>query len=668
MPPKQVVSIDPDTIYRKETPLRQKKFPSRRRSLRSSAVGVPAPVRQQSTLTQQPDWIVSRTSQTSDEEYEEDELQKSRPTRKKRKSSGDGKKQTTMSQYVPSSFSGEQQYHGPARHLLTRVLQHDQSHGIRESHLSSSFGQDQDQIMQQSSSGQDEERVDSAFSKPQVRPRSSPSPELSAPAMHLRTPKRRLVSEIPSSNTPQSAIVSICKYQTTRSPERSPLKGRSINNPLDTARMSPVPESPIKPISPFRISPIKPQNRPVFIIPDKPPTLQHRSTIPDSEDTPTQVTPFKKAKFRSQVPDTQMDMFGEEIDPITATQYAAGNYTQHGGETYYAENDNYSYNFDPVCSALDRDAARFMQTQRLRDQVSYQVFHKAQMFSEVEDEQIQGAEVPGRATIQQSQELGDELPVLPSHQQHTEEEPDDPPTQSPQSSPHRPKSQYQSDEIEELDLTGDVILPKNSAVEIIRIASSPSSKSVSSGKYPSSPPLVVENDARIRAEAETQRVATERNSSPPLVIHLPIAPSQVSTIGGTQLNHFISSHGRASALLSSSPPPLPPSTSSPPPEARQHLRKFLQMYDSDSEDDADTPQPPLQEDNDDDNDEEEGMDFDFVSQSHWEDDDHVRSEHDDEFEDGDEDHTRLSDILPDTLLDFSLPPPPTQSSVRSSRA
>ncbi|THY88917.1 hypothetical protein D6C92_07427 [Aureobasidium pullulans] len=710
MPPKQV-RVDSDTIYRSETPLRQKKFPNRRRSVRSSGVSTPAPLRQQSTLTQQPHWPVSRTSPASGEDiedynedddgaYEEDELERSKPKRKKRKSEGnsDGKKQTTMTQFVPSSFIGER-YDGPAD-LLVQFAQPDSFDGVRDSQSQPLLHnmQDMDQADEEMNDVEDEdaevemddesiqqkghsqrthtsselgdERVDSAFPKQQARLR--PSPELSVPVMHLRTPKRRFMSEIPSSNTPQSAIISICSAKTMRSPDRSPLRSKSINawsqhhSPEDT-RMSPVPESPVKPISPFRLSPVK--RRATFLVPDKPPTLQHRSTIPDSEDTATQVTPFKKAKFRSQIPDTQMDMFGEEIDPVTETQYPVDNYTQYGG-TYYAEND-YSYNIDPVCSALDRDAARFLQTQRLRDQAGYDAFHKAQSFSQAEEDQaeqqaeearIERNEEPIPGTVQ-SQELGDDLHV-PASQHETPEEEDDPPTQSPHSSPQPPHRPYESDDIEELDLTGDIILPKTSMREVIQIQSSPTSKSVSSGKYPSSPPLVVENDARLRAEAEERLNNAERRSSPPLPIILPIPLSQASTVGGTQLFHSLHKFGKMTAYVSSSPPPQPPSTSSPPPEAR-HLRKFLAMYDSDDDDedgiDEEQPQLPKYDDGDDD------MDLDFVPQRRREQDQEPEFE-DDNVSEHDGIHTRLRDLLPDTLLDFSLPPPPTQSSVRSTRS
>ncbi|CAD0043445.1 unnamed protein product [Aureobasidium pullulans] len=679
MPPKQV-RVDSDTIYRSETPLRQKKFPNRRRSVRSSGVSTPAPLRQQSTLTQQPHWP------DEDGAYEEDELERSRPKRKKRKSEGnsDGKKQTTMTQFVPSSFIGER-YDGPAD-LLVQFAQPDSFDGVRDSQSQpvlnciQDIDQDDEDVnaveekdvevddddTQQkghsqrthTSSELGDERVDSAFPKQQARLR--PSPELSVPVMHLRTPKRRFMSEIPSSNTPQSAIISICSAKTMRSPDRSPLRSKSINawsqhrSPEDT-RMSPVPESPVKPISPFRLSPVK--RRATFLVPDKPPALQHRSTIPDSEDTATQ------AKFRSQIPDTQMDMFGEEIDPVTETQYPVDTYTQYGG-TYYAEND-YSYNIDPVCSALDRDAARFLQTQRLRDQAGYDAFHKAQSFSQAEEDQagqqaeearIERNEEPIPGTVQ-SQELGDDLPV-PASQHETPEEEDDPPTQSPRSSPQPPHRPYESDDIEELDLTGDIILPKTSVREVIQIQSSPTSKSVSSGKYPSSPPLVVENDARLRAEVE------ERRSSPPLPIILPIPPSQASTVGGTQLFQSLHKFGKMTAYVSSSPPPQPPSTSSPPPEAK-HLRRFLAMYDSDDDDeddiDEEQPQLPNYDDGDDD------MDLDFVPQRRREQDQEPVSE-DDNVSEHDGNHTRLRDLLPDTLLDFSLPPPPTQSSVRSTRS
>ncbi|KAI4751537.1 hypothetical protein E4T52_15373 [Aureobasidium sp. EXF-3400] len=712
MPPRQV-RVNSETVYRSETPLRQKKFPNRRRTAQASGVRTPAPLREQSTLTQQPHWTVSRSSPNAELEDEiededkdyEDELERSRPRRKKRKSETDGKKQTTMTQFVPSSFIGER-YDGAAE-LLLQFGDIGSFDGVRDSqsqpildkhnntleadvvgnydgsadvapHSDAEMQQDEEEHSQrtQSSSDHGEERIDSVFAKQQARQR--PSPELPISAMTLRTPRRKFKSEIPSSNTPQSAIISICSAKSMRSPERSPLRNKSINaysqsHAVEDIRMSPVPESPTKPISPFRLSPVK--NRPTFRIPDKPPTLQHRSTIPDSEDTATQVTPFKQNKFRSQIPDTQMDMFGEEVAAVTETQLPVEGYTQYLGGTYYAENDDYDYSFDPVCSALDRDAARFMQTQLHRDRTAYDAFHKTRSFSQAEEQQVETEAEPKQVdgyrdsnlvTAQQSQELGDELPVSNPRHEQPEQEYEDPPTQSPRSSPQQPPQiTYESDEIEEIDLSGDIILPKTGLREVIQIASSPNSKSVSSGKYPSSPPLVVENDARLRAEAEAQELLnnTERHSSPPLPIILPIQPSQVSTVGGTQLFHSLKRHTQKAALLSSSPPPLPPSTSSPPFEAKQRFRKFLDMYDSDEEDGMDKDEPELP----DYCEEDDGMDLDFAPQRHRDIDQAVGNGHDDESE-GEGGHSRLRDILPDTLFDFSLPPPPTQSSVRSTRS
>lgn len=569
-----------------------------------------------------------------------------------------------MTQYVPSSFVEEQDE-------SMRQWQYDSFDGVRDSQSSpaSDAGRDEgDRVTLMASNDleqqeQDEERVDSALPKARRR-RKSPSPELSAPIMQLRTPRRRFKSEIPSSNTPQSAILSISAAKSMRSPERSPLRTKSTNvwprHPSPhKAEMSPVPESPVKPVSPFHISPVK--NRPVFRVPNKPPSLQHRSTIPDSEDTATQITPAKKAKFRSQVPDTQFEMFGEEVAPITETQFPLATYTQYGGETYYAENDEY-HDFDPVCSALDRDAARYMQTQRLREQLRQDAFRNALSFTQTEPD-----EQPDQVPAEQSQELGDHVRMPDTDHGHANAEPDDPPTQSPHSSPHPPQVQHESDEIEELDLTGDVITPKNSVLQVIRIASSPSSKSISSGKYPSSPPLAAENGPPLQPIPDSVKASLQRHSSPPLpVLNVAIPPSQVSTVGGTQFLHHTSKQNKGLVYVSSSPPALPPSTSSPPPEARQQLRKLLQVYDSEDEEDIDIEDSQsFYQDG-----ENQDLDLDFVPRNQ-DDEDHEKS--DDGADDVEEsEHTlnrsRLRDILPDTLLDFSLPPPPpTQSSLRSLR-
>jgi hypothetical protein len=65
--------------------------------------------------------------------------------------------------------------------------------------------------------------------------------------------------------------------------------------------------------------------------------------------------------------------------------------------------------------------------------------------------------------------------------------------------------------------------------------------------------------------------------------------------------------------------------------------------------------------------EDDGMDLDFAPQRPPDIDCTVGNDHEDESED-EGGYSRLRDILPDTLFDFSLPPPPTQSSARSTRS
>ena len=89
------------------------------------------------------------------------------------------------------------------------------------------------------------------------------------------------------------------------------------------------------------------------------------------------------------------------------------------------------------------------------------------------------------------------------------------------------------------------------------------------------------------------------------------------------------------------------------------------MYDSDDdEDDMNKDEPELPDDAEE---EEDGMDLDLAPQRHRETDNAVGNDREDDSED-EGGYSRLRDILPDTLFDFSLPPPPTQSSVRSTRS
>jgi hypothetical protein len=86
------------------------------------------------------------------------------------------------------------------------------------------------------------------------------------------------------------------------------------------------------------------------------------------------------------------------------------------------------------------------------------------------------------------------------------------------------------------------------------------------------------------------------------------------------------------------------------------------MYDSDEDDmDKDELEPPNH------GEEEDDMDLDFAPQRPHNMYRAVEHNHEDESED-EGGYSRLRDILPDTLFDFSLPPPPTQSSVRSTRS
>lgn len=199
---------------------------------------------------------------------------------------------------------------------------------------------------------------------------------------------------------------------------------------------------------------------------------------------------------------------------------------------------------------------------------------------------------------------------------------------------------------------------------MIRIASSiaPSSDSINSDKYPSSPPL---------GPSDPEVLPT---SSPPL---LPVpgasrkvlAPSQISTVAGTQ-GGWLKREGLETVLgagLDTSTPPLPPSTSSPMTSGGMRIKVM------DSEDEEE--EVVFADDGDDDGDLDVGVSFwgRGEDEERNEDADEVMHEEneaeedEDEEDEGDTTIRDLRDILPDTLLDFSLPPPPpTQSSVRSS--
>ncbi|KAF1349658.1 hypothetical protein BDV97DRAFT_398486 [Delphinella strobiligena] len=389
-----------DTAYSSESVLKQKTFPDRRSHVKNRR-SLPAKIERQSTLTQR--WSFDGGSSQGhndddadeiedfeDEEYGAQEPKKKRrktlPTRSgKKKDKGVGKGQNTMTQmgYVSFSSNVEDQHDdGGEERVMFTASDEDEDERVPESVTS----QDDTTIARRVGGRIRSEELGNDVGDALVRPLSGPSPEIELSLSHPTTPKKTFPAEIPSSNTPQSAIMwSTHSRATHRSPSKSPLKNRSMNV-LDspTRALRPIPETPAKEAASF--SPWSVTKTPIFRVPALParrvsvakptPRLERRSTIPDSDDMLVEETQhFKSSKLvtarrlkrvPSTIQDTQFDVLGLEVTDDMEIDDEQDD-DQQVNDAYGGTMDcSYPY-YDTVASALDRDAARYMQTQRLKD-------------------------------------------------------------------------------------------------------------------------------------------------------------------------------------------------------------------------------------------------------------------------------------------------------------
>lgn len=384
-------------VHSSGSALKQKTFPDRRSHVKNRR-SLPAKIERQSTLTQR--WSFDgESSQLQDDEDEiedfEDEEYGLHETKKKRrktlpsgknKNKGVGKGQNTMTQMGYVSFSSNVEDQNDLEdedRVMITASDEDEDERVPESVTS----QDDTAIAMANGGRIESEELGNDVGNAVVRPRKGPSPEFELSLGHLTTPKKTFPDEIPSSNTPQSAIMWLIRSRaTTRSPSKSPLRNRSMNvldSPLRALR--PIQETPAKEAVSF--SPWSITKTPIFRVPALParrvsvakttPTLERRSTIPDSDDmlveetqqfksSPKVVSARRLKRIPSTIQDTQFDSLGLEVTDDMETDDEQDDDEQANYGYGGTMDCTYPY-YDTVASALDRDAARYMQTQRLKD-------------------------------------------------------------------------------------------------------------------------------------------------------------------------------------------------------------------------------------------------------------------------------------------------------------
>jgi len=403
-----------------------------------------------------------------------------------------------------------------------------------------------------------------------------------------QTPIKKIKHEIPSSQTPQSIYLSGRTRRQLYSPQRSPLKEKSDNvqatpryGQLRTIRQA------------STELPLSPPDRATFHKPAVP-KLRHTQTIPDSEDNgtlealETQKTRSPDLKrVRSTIEDSQFESLGEEItfsldrahqQFVAETQaFRRPDVTARDRivqETQYEtlasdleddDDDEEAYpDFDPACSALDRDAARFMQTQRLlnarRILQSQKDWHPDIVFHTVEPPIV----VEPHKSI-----LGEA--------RHKEDDDDD---DAASDRTHSIESTPELNYIARTDYVARPFGPLPGNIETIDLTSTPPPAPISSTQDDIPTPHVAERVPDARPEI--------MHSSPP-----PIPPSQATTVDGTQLpRSSIVQHPHLDRRPSLDPPsenmtssPLPHNPSSPyhkhAPES-YHRRSSFSLYTSDS--------------------------------------------------------------------------------------
>lgn len=551
---------DAETIYQSgPAPPRQRRFPAQSRTIRPRRSSTrQSLIRDQSTLTQL-DFCTPPERPQSIDDTDDDygDNKQTKPARKRRKQVG---RQTTMTQFY-SSFGTDNEddiYELPDDAI-------EDIKPLSPAHVG----------------------LQPATTLVAPVPAALETVDHGGPARIPQTPIKMMKHEIPSSQTPQSIYLSGRTRRQLYSPQRSPLEDKS-DNVQATPRYS-LPRAVRQASSEL---PLSPADRALFQKPTVP-KLRHTQTIPDSDDNgtlealETQKTRSPELKrVRSTIEDSQFESLGEEItfsldrahqQFVAETQaFSRPNATARDRvvqETQFDtlasdlenddDNEGEAYpDFDPACSALDRDAARFMQTQRLlnarRFFQSQKDWHPDTVFHTVEP--------PIAVEPHKSQ----------TDQERDEEDDDDAASVRTHPMESTPELSYAAP----ADCVARPFGPLPGNIETIDLTSTPPPDPISS----------------TQDDIPTPHVTERLPDAAPAIIHSsppPIPPSQATTVDGTQLPRSSApQHPYLDRRPSFEPPsdimtssPLPHNPSSPyhkhAPES-YHRRSSFSLYTSDS--------------------------------------------------------------------------------------
>ncbi|PNS15075.1 hypothetical protein CAC42_2304 [Sphaceloma murrayae] len=352
-----------DKVYRAGLRYQQKHLPATRKRTRlASAQAKLTKQDSQSTLTQLDFGTPSSSFATAPEEdiSDDEHVETRKPKRQKRESSSKGR-QTTLTQML-SSF--EEYQEGDEDVPL------DPEQSVRETQIPlqvTNFPVFPTALAHTEDTGADS--IDLVKESPstgnsKANPRASPH----ANSTPIRHSGKRQINEIVSSVTPQSSIDTGRSIRVRSRNDRSPLKDRSTNIPSSPVAGSlprdsdpPGCEEPESSDDDDTLAGSRPMSPIVFRKPLRP--AKQPNTQAATKNIGTKRT-------RSFVQDSQADELGESLGDyqmvestyIPGTEMPQRGFTQLDSSSSYLTMPNSIC--DPVGSALDRDAARFGQTQR----------------------------------------------------------------------------------------------------------------------------------------------------------------------------------------------------------------------------------------------------------------------------------------------------------------
>lgn len=365
-----------DTVYRSTPALTQRKFTSRRSNTRRTVSGrtslrTPSLPKRQSTLTQLDFGTPTSYDDIEDTSSAYEGVEHARP-RKRRRRNAEDQRQSTLTQLNVLSRVGHDGV--KTEQDMVDVEHQEQLHIEWDRMLSGTLD----------CKPEDLEEVKSTF------PETHQQSELCSLGLQ-RTPRISRTREIPSSQTPQSILFeSRHSRRTARSLSRSPLKERNANIPavLDIVMpglFGPKEQGGTEPTTTEEFAPI---DQPVFRKPFRFCSKRATARVVDTarQDQAPVLARYAKTKVIS---DSQFESLGEDImqsradaalsidnaslepgsvECIPCTFNATldhGHIDTRNDEEVDEQDDEHGF-IDPACSALSRDAERYMETQRLQ--------------------------------------------------------------------------------------------------------------------------------------------------------------------------------------------------------------------------------------------------------------------------------------------------------------